>query len=227
MEQCQSESDCVHKGRNNTVRVVDPLLFPSHSGVLSVDSPSPSISYVMVPVTSQPQGVEAVTLTPVSPPPGSWTNSFIPWDGPLLGVHGSGCGPSISQLAPRESDVKANRHQSRKRNCRGRRNRGELRLAECLEVLEPEDPDRILRLTGMAKLGPDVVKLVKHYFEDRYGQVDQVLLANRVEERSIMGFLVMFSAEAVGRALFDGELHEVQPGVCLKIRSFQRRPTLQ
>ena len=113
--------------------------------------------------------------------------------------------------------------QAPKRRHRVRRNRGELKLAECLEALEAQDAHCVLRATGLARLGADAAALVKRYFEDRYGPVDKVLLANSTDARSIMGFVVVRSAEDARRALADGLAHEVQPGAVLKIRAFDAR----
>jgi len=101
---------------------------------------------------------------------------------------------------------------------RRRRQRGELRLAECLEQLTGEDASRILRL----KFGQKAAAAsVQSYFESRYGDVESLLLANSLECRNIMAFLVMRDANDVARVLADGSTHEVAPGISAQARAFE------
>ena len=101
---------------------------------------------------------------------------------------------------------------------RRRRQRGELRLAECLEQLNGEDARRILRLKFGQKATP---ASVQSYFESRYGDVESLLLANSLECRNIMAFLVMRDADDVVRVLADGSTHEVAPGISVQARAFE------
>jgi len=106
-----------------------------------------------------------------------------------------------------------------------RRNRGELKLAVCLEQLQNCDPRCVLRVAGMGRRADP--EIVKRYFETRYGVAETLLLANSLESRSIMGFLVMRHAEQVACALADGSAHEVAPGASVRVRNFFPRETTQ
>lgn len=101
---------------------------------------------------------------------------------------------------------------------RRRRYRGELKFAECLEELRHCDPRCVLRLSGMGRRADP--EMVKKYFETRYGEAESLLLANSLESRTIMGFLVLRHSEQVALILADGLAHEVGPGASVQVRIF-------
>lgn len=96
-------------------------------------------------------------------------------------------------------------------------------MAKCLEQLEGYDPTRVLRVTGINKLGAEGTTVLREYLESKYGPVEEVLLANSPDARSVMGFVLMFTADDVASVLAHGESHEVQENAAVKLRAFERR----
>jgi len=124
-------------------------------------------------------------------------------------------------LAPLAASEKVDKVADPLRSRRRRRNRGEMRLAECLDELEACDPHCVLRITGMSRRGAEPAA-VREYFESRYGPVETLLLANSLESRNIMGFLLMRDSADAARALAAGPVHEALPGASVKARAFER-----
>lgn len=86
------------------------------------------------------------------------------------------------------------------------------------------DPRLVIRVAGLKKLGSNSEVIVRDYFEQKYGPVDALLLANSPTARSVMGFVLMRAVDDAQRAIADGEFHEVLPGAAVKLRAFERRP---
>lgn len=107
--------------------------------------------------------------------------------------------------------------------------RGQLKLAECLEEIDHVDPERVLRLTRLGRLGTGAERLVREYFADHFGPVERLLLVNppTLQEKhkpSNMVFIVMGEVQDAKRALEHGELHEILPGVGgILVRGFKRK----
>jgi len=98
-------------------------------------------------------------------------------------------------------------------------------MAQCLEQLEKHDPRLVIRVAGFNKFGCNGEVIVRSYFENNYGPVDALLLANSPDARSVLGFILMQTVEDAQRAVADGELHEILPGTAVKLRAFERRPS--
>ena len=97
-----------------------------------------------------------------------------------------------------------------------------MRTAECLKQLEGCEPRRVLRVTGIGRRGADS-EAVRAYFARRYGAIESLLVANNLECKNMMGFMLMMDEHDVTRALADGQVHEVVPGGSVQVRSLEFR----
>jgi hypothetical protein len=131
------------------------------------------------------------------------------------------CATVCSQM---QQNGGARRHmRSRKRMCL-------LRIASHLNELEKEDPNKILILRRINRLGFKSGEILKEHYE-RYGEVRKVLLSNahtrnddtpyQVRLRpSGIGYVLFERAEDAERALLEGE-KQVVAGVEIFARAFQ------
>jgi len=160
----------------------------------------------------------APIIAPCSLPPGCWNTTrpslrHMSERKPQQQVEKVMC-PSVDQAAASGSHLRG----------RMRRGRGEVKLAECLEQLDKHDSGCILRITGLGKLGVEGASHLKCYFEAKYGQVNNILLANRPDARSILAFLVARDNESVSSALSGGQKHIVRSGTdAIQFKAFVRR----
>lgn len=125
--------------------------------------------------------------------------------------------------------------QSQQKDCRKRRTkrRAVLLIATQLNELQSEDPDKILIVRKINRLGFDSADILTEHFE-QFGVVDKVRLSNaHNKERgshnfqvrlrpSGIGFVVFESSEAATKALAEGETRIIQ-GVEVHVRAFERR----
>jgi hypothetical protein len=117
------------------------------------------------------------------------------------------------------------RNRTQKRHC-------VLLIASQLNELQHEDPETILIVRRIQRLGFESASILHEHYE-RYGPVAKVLLSNPHEKKagasfrvrlrpSGIGYVQFETAEAAARALADGETHVVA-GVEVNVRAFERR----
>jgi len=131
--------------------------------------------------------------------------------------------PAVAGAAEDAADEGGSRRQRR------RRRRNLLQVATQLRKLDQLDPQRVVRVRKISRLGLGSSELLGEHFE-RWGPVEQVLLSG-LEERqsgpqqrlrpSGFGFVVMASADAARRAL--SEPAQQVGGVWVEVHGFERR----
>jgi hypothetical protein len=119
-------------------------------------------------------------------------------------------------------------------NANGRR-RTPQTLSTSLQILEEEDPECLLIVRRISKLGFKATRALKKHFS-AYGSVGKVLLAHstarqycdqqfHVKRRpSNLGFVQMSSAEAVQKVLALGSSQEIE-GVTVCVQKFEKHGT--
>jgi hypothetical protein len=122
---------------------------------------------------------------------------------------------------------------TRKRACR-RKRMCMLNIASHLNELEGEDPNKVLILRRINRLGFESGSILKEHYE-RYGPVSKVLLSNAHTRQagtpfpvrlrpSGIGYLLFEDAESAAKALAEGELQTVR-NVEIFVRAFKGRQT--
>jgi hypothetical protein len=108
-----------------------------------------------------------------------------------------------------------------------------LQLASHLNELQSKDPDKILMVRKINRLGFDSAPTLKKHFE-QFGLVDTVRLSNAHQKEpgghtfqvrlrpSGIGFVVFENSEAAARVMAEGETHIIN-GVEVHVRAFERR----
>jgi hypothetical protein len=112
------------------------------------------------------------------------------------------------------------------------RRRAPQTLSSSLRLLENEDPDCLLIVRRIGKLGFKAARsLKKHY--SAYGHVTKVLLAHSTARQycdnqftvkrrpSNLGFIQMATAEGAKKAIAEGEIQEIE-GVSVSVQKFER-----
>jgi hypothetical protein len=128
----------------------------------------------------------------------------------------------------------ANAVPSPQKDCRKRRTkrRAVLLIATQLNELQSEDPDKILIVRKINRLGFDSADVLKEHFEE-FGKVSKVRLSNAHQKEhsghfhvrlrpSGIGFVVFESSGAAAKVLAEGETRVIQ-GVEVHLRAFERR----
>jgi hypothetical protein len=143
-------------------------------------------------------------------------NSFYPQQG----------NHTLDQPLPQESQPRFRKHaRNRKRMCI-------LRIATHLNELEGEDPNKVLILRRINRLGFDSETILKGHYE-RYGPICKVLLSNSHAKKpdtgfpvrlrpSGIGYLVFEHAESAAKALEAGETQFVAFAE-IRVRAFEGR----
>jgi hypothetical protein len=125
--------------------------------------------------------------------------------------------------------------QPQKKDCRKHRakRRALILVATRLNEIQAEDPERILVVRKINRLGFDSADILKEHFE-QFGAVQKVRLSNaHNKERgsysfqvrlrpSGFGFVVFENAEAAAQVLAEGESRMIN-GVEVQVRAFERR----
>jgi hypothetical protein len=124
--------------------------------------------------------------------------------------------------------------QSKEKNCRKRRTKrhATLLIATQLSELQSEDPDKIIIVRKINRLGFDSAEILKKHFT-QFGLVEKVRLSNSHTKEpgksfqirlrpSGIGFVVFENAEAAAKVLMQGETHMIN-GAEVRVRGFERR----
>lgn len=107
-----------------------------------------------------------------------------------------------------------------------------LLIATQLGELQSEDPDKVVMVRKINRLGFDSADILTEHFS-QYGHVNKVLLSNAHSKTSDahhqvrlrpsgIGFLVFDTREAAGRVLAEGQMQMVN-GFEVVVRAFERR----
>lgn len=101
--------------------------------------------------------------------------------------------------------------------------KGPPRFAECLAVIETlGEPNRVLKVSRVAKLGVGAVEMARQYFEQTFGPVEHVLEAfPEGDIPSDMIYVVMASVADADRVMEQGETHYVRTQRALKVQRFR------
>jgi hypothetical protein len=121
----------------------------------------------------------------------------------------------------------------RKRACR-RKRMCMLNIASHLNELEGEDPNKVLIVRRINRLGFESGTILKEHYE-RYGPVSKVLLSNAHAKQSGtpfpvrlrpsgIGYLLFEHAESAAKALAEGQLQTVKE-VEICVRAYKARQT--
>merc|ERR1719343_1109256 len=116
-------------------------------------------------------------------------------------------------------------------NTRRKKRHCPLLLGTHLKELDKENPDNIVIVRKISRLGFKSAEILQEHFE-RFGTISKVLLSNKQEREdgqvsvrlrpSGIGFLVFENSESVERALAEGEVQTVAD-VEICVRAFERR----
>jgi hypothetical protein len=129
----------------------------------------------------------------------------------------------------------AGAEQSQQKECRKRRTkrRALILIATRLNELQVEDPDKIVVVRKINRLGFDSADILREHFE-QFGSVDKVRLSNAHDKErgsypfhvrlrpSGFGFVVFENSEAAAQVLAEGESRVIN-GVEVHVRAFERR----
>merc|ERR1712232_1019756 len=106
-------------------------------------------------------------------------------------------------------------------------------LSTSLQMLADEDPDCLLIVRRINKLGFKGARILKRHFSE-YGAIVRVLVAHSTVRQhsdmqcqtrrrpSSLGFLQMVSAESVQKILAEGTEHAVE-GTVIRVQRFERK----
>jgi hypothetical protein len=140
--------------------------------------------------------------------------------------------PHLYQNNPDNQFAEAEEPQQRDRK-RRRQRRAVLLIATTLNDLQSEDPEKIVIVRKINRLGFDSADILKKHFE-QYGAVDKVRLSNAHRKEkgrysfqvrlrpSGIGFVVFQDAKVAAQVLAEGETRMIH-GVEVRMRPFERR----
>jgi hypothetical protein len=125
-----------------------------------------------------------------------------------------------------------NRQEYRRKQHKNKKQRGcPLMIATHMKDLEDEDPDCILMIRHVQRLGFDSAEILRVHY-NRYGTVVKVLLSNRHEKQasarlrpSGIALVLMQNPEDVANVLKVGEVQTIH-GVEVHLRVFKRKDEL-
>lgn len=141
---------------------------------------------------------------------------------------------SPAPLHTRQNYQQPNAVQLQQKDCRKRRTKRHavLLIATQLSELQSEDPEKIVIVRKINRLGFDSADILKEHFE-HFGVVDKVRLSNAHNKEpgtsfqvrlrpSGIGFVVFENSESAAQVLAEGETRLIN-GVEVYVRGFERR----
>jgi hypothetical protein len=172
---------------------------------------------------------QAQSVTPADEPSDDFCNS-----GKILKASAVPHSLPFPAAHPRSECAHSAPAQSKEKNCRKRRTKrhATLLIATQLSELQSEDPDKIVIVRKINRLGFDSAEILKKHFT-QFGLVDKVRLSNSHTKEpgksfqirlrpSGIGFVVFADAEAAAKVLMQGETHIIN-GAEVRVRGFERR----